>query len=147
MKTEPKGFCGRLPVAKGPPKTKPLKLRLEFAFEIQLEAAAGVGRGGETKIGTHDTDEGHIVRMIQDIENIESCGEYGTVFFLFLEMEIVSNVDVKIQKTRPVQRIARRQSAIRPVVENTVAVRIESCDYVDRLAGIRLKRNAETEKA
>src|SRR6267378_3336257 len=112
MKTEPKGFCGRLPVAKGPPKTKPLKLRLEFAFEIQLEAAAGVGRGGETKIGARDTDEGHIVRMIQ--------------------------------KTRPVQRIARRQSAVRSIVENAVAVRIETGDYIDRLAGIRLKRNAET---
>ena len=147
MKTEPKGFWGRLPVANGPPKTKPLKLRLEFAFEIQLEAAAGVGRGGKTKIGARDTDEGHIVRMIQDIENIESRGQYGTVFFLFLEMEIVSDVDVKIQKTRPVQRIARREAAVWPVVENAVTIRIESGDDVDRFPGVGLQSNAETEEA
>jgi len=85
MKTEPKGFCGRLPVAKGPPKTKPLKLRLEFAFEIQLEAAAGVGRGGETKIGTHDTDEGHIVRMIQDMKILRAAVSTGPSFFSFLK--------------------------------------------------------------
>src|SRR5258708_35255435 len=146
MKREPKGFWGCLPGANGPPKTRP-KLRLEFAFEIQLKAATGVGRGGETKIGARDTDEGHIVRMIQDIENIESRGQYGTVFFLFLEMEIVSDVDVKIQKTRPVQRIARRQSAIRAVVENTVTIRIESGDYIDRLARVRLKRDPEAQEA
>src|SRR5258708_14128730 len=83
--------------------------------------------------------------MIQDIENIESRGQYGTVFFLFLEMEIVSDVHVKIQKTRPVQRIARRQSAIRPVVVNTLTIRIKSSDYVHRLACIRLTRNPEAD--
>src|SRR5258708_3579166 len=57
MKTEPKGFWGRLPVANGPPKTKP-KLRLEFAFEIQLEAAAGVRMGRTQKIMGRDDHEG-----------------------------------------------------------------------------------------
>src|SRR5260370_9127837 len=85
--------------------------------------------------------------MIEDIKNIESRGEYRAVFFLFPKMKIMGHVYVKIQLPRPMQRIARGQPAIRTVVEDAVAVRIESGGHVDGLAGIRLQGNAQSEQA
>src|SRR5258707_13462800 len=103
MKTEPKGFWGRLPVANGPPKTKP-KLRLEFAFEIQLEAAAGVGRGGETNIWAPAPPERDKDSEIKVFCKITSRGQYRAGFFFFLVMGNAADRHVKIQKKRPLQR-------------------------------------------
>src|SRR5258706_11984646 len=100
MKTEPKGFWGRLPVAKGPPKTKP-KLRLEFVFEVQLEAAAGVGRGGKTNMWVGQRHDRCIGWNDYCIVKIIRPGLLGPHFFFFFFSEIVSNRDVKIQNTHP----------------------------------------------
>jgi hypothetical protein len=50
----------------------------ELAFEIYLETATGIGRSGEAEIGiagsaigTDDADIRDIVRMIEDVEDVE----------------------------------------------------------------------------
>src|ERR1700675_325465 len=140
----------------GPTKGKKECKQSELAFEIELEAAAGVSRGGRTKIGIYraavqvesrrDTNERDVVRMIEDIENIESRGKHRAVFFLFLEMEVVGDVDVEVQQSRTVQCIAGRKASVQAVVEYAVAVRVESRCDVHGFAGVGLKRDANAEE-
>jgi hypothetical protein len=53
-----------VPRKAGPTSVSPQWARLKFAFEIQLEAAAGVGRAGETEVRAGDANERDIVRVI-----------------------------------------------------------------------------------
>jgi hypothetical protein len=72
---------------------------LKFAFDIQLEATAGVRGGREAKIGIERTavgsdnaDEGDVVRVIEDVENVQRGRKNGPALLFFLEMKIVGNV-------------------------------------------------------
>src|SRR5437899_2545790 len=147
----------RRAASEGKPYTSnPACIWSELAFKVQLEAAAGVRGGRSAKIGicrkaawkkaSRDADECHIVRVVQDVEDIERGGQNRAVFFLFLEVEIVRHINVEVQQPRPMQRIARSRTAVRAVVEHSVTIQILSGGDVDGLAGIRLESYSEREE-
>jgi hypothetical protein len=57
-------------------------------------------------IGADDAVVGDKVGVIEDVEDIEGCGELGPTLFFLAEAEVVFEVHIEIEKARAVQGVA-----------------------------------------
>ena len=78
---------------------------------------------------------GHVVGVVQNVEGVQSHGDDFLLLGAFAKFEIMRDVQVKVDESRPLHRAPAISE--RAVVDHAVVVVVHAGRHVHRFIGIR----------